>query len=176
MDIATQVEIVLRDAGYETWAWAGAPTPVTCFENPTLIGFIHVFESTDALLTQWEARQKLVLERHIGALRSAGDKAWNIYSIFLTKEQEPSRRWEIQRLEEDFTLTRKIAHAAIRTPEDVERVLLPLTAVKSQPLLSDADFEARLQLRLSEISEAAVTAFLGETSTEDVARILGAVL
>ena len=174
MDTATQVEIVLRDAGYKTWPWAGTSPPVTCFENPVLIGFVHVFESADVLLAQWEASQKLVLERHVGALRGAGAKAWNVYSIFLTEALAPSRQWEIQRLEEDFTLTRKIAHAAIRTPEDVERVLLPLTAVKAQPLLGDADFEARLQSRLKDISKDAVTAFLGETSTDDVAQILGA--
>ena len=175
MDIATQVEIVLRDAGYDTWPLADASPPVTCFENPGLIGFVHVFKSADALLSQWEVSQESVLKRHTLPLRVAGAKAWNVYSIFLTEEQAPSHQREIEGLEENFALTRKIANAAIRTPEDVERVLLPLTAVKAQPLLGASDFRARLQLRLKEIPPEAVTAFLGAASPDELARILGAV-
>ena len=174
MDIANHVEIVLRDAGYDTWPLADASPPVTCFENPALIGFVYVFESADALLSQWEVSQRLVLKRHTIPLRVAGAKAWNVYSIFLTEGQAPLHQREIERLEENFSLTRKIAQAAIRTREDVERVLLPLTAVKAQPLLGDADFGARLQSRLKEIPADAVTAFLGQASADEIARILRA--
>lgn len=175
MDIATQAEIVLRGAGYETWSWTGASPAVTCFENAALIGFVHVFESAETLLSTWEARQNAVLARHAAPLRAAGAKAWNVYSIFLTGESAPPRHRAIERIDEDFILTRKIARAAIRTPDDVERVLLPLIAVKAQPLLGDANFESRLRSRLKEISPEAVTAFLSETTADEVARILGAV-
>jgi hypothetical protein len=174
MDIATQAEIVLRGAGYETWAWTGASPAVICFESTALIGFIHVFASAEALLAKWEAAQQAVLSRHATALRAAGAKAWNVYSVFLTDEQTPSRQRAVERLDEDFALTRKIARAAVRTPADVERALLPLIAVKAQPLLGEANFEARLRSRLKEISTDAVTAFLSDTSAEEVARILGA--
>lgn len=172
MDLVTQAQIVLRDAGYETRACPSASHPVICFENPTLIGFVHEFESAELLLARWEESQKLVLQQHEFALRTAGSKAWNVYSVFLTQEQATSRQWAIERLEEDFTLTRKIARAAVRTREDVERVLLPLTAIRAQPLLEKTDFEARLRLRLDDISTDAVKAFLSKASTDDVVQIL----
>ncbi|UVK46686.1 hypothetical protein BPNPMPFG_002383 [Mesorhizobium sp. AR07] len=174
MDIQTQAEIVLRDAGYETWSWTGSPPLVACFENQTVIGFVHVFDSGADLIRRWEIDQQTVLARHSTALRSAGLKAWNVYSIFLTAEQaSPHEQRAVERIEEDFSLARKIARTAVRTPQDVERVLLPLIGVKAQPLLGDANFEARLRSRLKDIPADAVTAFLASTKAEDVARILG---
>ena len=173
MDIATQAEIVLRGAGYETWPWSGISPPVTCFENAALIGFIYVFDSAESLLTTWEVRQHAVLARHAAALRAAGAKAWNVYSIFLAGENAQQRNRVIERIEENFALTRKIARAAIRTPEDLERVLLPLIAVKAKPLLGDTDFEARLRSRVKEIPPEAVTALLSNITPDEVARILG---
>jgi hypothetical protein len=174
MDIQTQAEIVLRDAGYETWSWTGSPPSVTCLENQTVIGFVHVFESGAELLEKWETDQQAVLARHSGALRAAGTKAWNVYSIFLTSEQAPPQQQRaVERIEEDFSLTRKIARTSVRTPQDVERVLLPLIGVKAQPLLGDANFEARLRTRLKDIPTEALTAFLGPIRAEEVARILG---
>ena len=173
MDIATQSEIILRESGYDTWSWTGASPSVTCFENAALIGFIHVFPSADELLARWEAVQHAVLSRHSAALRAAGAKAWNVYSVFFTAEQASSRQRAIERIDEDFTLTRKIARASVRTLEDIERALLPLIAVKAQPLLADADFEGRLRSRLMDVPSDALTAFLSETNADEVARILG---
>jgi len=173
MDIFIQAEIVLRGAGYDTWSWTRSPPSVICFENQTLIGFIHVFETAGALLEKWQSDQQAVLARHSAALRGAGPKAWNVYSIFLTTEQAPQRQRGVERIEEDFSLTRKIARTAVRTPQDVERVLLPLIGVKAQPLLADVNFEIRLKTRLKDIPADAVTAFLGPIKAEEVARILG---
>jgi len=98
MDIATQAEIVLREAGYDTWAWTGASTEVTCFENTAIIGFVHVFRSPDELLERWEAAQQVVLSRHSAALRSAGAKAWNVYSVLLAEEPTPSLQRAVERI------------------------------------------------------------------------------
>ena len=174
MDTATQAEIILREAGYDTWLWTGASPAVTCFENAALIGFVHVFASAEELLASWETAQQAVLSRHTVALRAAGAKAWNVYSVFLTAEQASPQQRAIERIEEDFSLTRKIARTAVRTPDDLELALLPLTSVKAQPLLGDANFEARLRSRLKEVPPDALTAFLGETKADEVARILGA--
>lgn len=172
MDIATQVEIVLREAGYETWPWTGASRAVTCFENNAVIGFVHVFQSAHELLGGWEAAQQAVLSRHSAALRAAGAKAWNVYSVFLADEQSPSLQRTVERIEENFSLTRKIARAGVRTPDDVERTLLPLIAVRAQPILSDTDFQDRLRSRLKDVPNDVLTAFFGDTSAEDVARLL----
>lgn len=174
MDIFTQVEIVLRDAQYETWTWAGSAGPVTCFENAALIGFVHVFDTADALLGDWKANQQVALARHAASLRGAGAKAWNVYSVLLTPDQDPRRGRDIERIEEDFSLTRKIARASVTTTEDVEKALLPLLSIRSKPLLGASNFETRLRTRLKDIPPDAVTAFLNDTSPAEVARILGA--
>lgn len=174
MDISTQAEIALRNAQYETWSWSGQDGPVTCFESTAVMGFVHVFESAEVLMAGWQTCQKTALARHAASLRGAGAKAWNVYSVFLTSDRAPSLARAIERIEEDFTLTRKIARASVTTPEDVERSLLPLMAIRSQPLLGASNFEDRLRARLKDLPADAVTAFLNETAAADVASILGA--
>ncbi|MCP8883376.1 hypothetical protein NIM87_07695 [Devosia sp. XJ19-1] len=174
MDIATQAEIVLRNAQYETWSWSGPSGPVTCFESAALMGFVHVFVNAEALMAGWQASQKTSLARHAASLRGAGMKAWNVYSVLLTAERAPSLARAIERIEEDFTLTRKIARTAVTTAEDVERALLPLIGLRAQPLLGATNFEDRLRSRLKDVPADAVAAFLNETPAVEVARILGA--
>lgn len=175
MDIFVQTEILLRDIQYETWTWTGLAGPVTCFESAALIGFVHVFDTADALLCNWRASQQAALARHAASLRAAGAKAWNVYSIFLTSDQDVRRAREIERIEEDFSLTRKIARASIVTTDDVEKALLPLLSFRSKPLLGMSNFETRLRTRLKDIPSEAVTAFINnETTPAEVARILGA--
>lgn len=174
MDISTQAQIALRNAQYETWSWSGQNGPVTCFESAAIMGFIHVFESADALMALWQASQKSALARHAASLRGAGPKAWNVYSVLLTPERAPSLARAIERIEEDFSLTRKIARTAVTTAEDVERALLPLMGICAQPLIGAPNFEDRLRARLKDVPLDAVTAFLNETPAVDVARILGA--
>lgn len=174
MDISRQAEITLREEGYETWPWTGATPPVTCFENAAVIGFVHVFSSREELLAGWKSSQQAVLYRYAAALRGAGAKAWNVYSVFLTAAESTSQQRVIAQIEEDFTLTRKIVRAGVRTPADLEHALLPLSSVKAQPVLGEADFEVRLRARLREIPPEALTAFFGEARPDDVARILGA--
>lgn len=172
MDIATQTEILLRGSGYETWPWTGEPPAVTCFENTAIIGFVHVFSSAEELLASWESAQHTVLSRYRAALRAAGAKAWNVYSVFLAEEGTQSEQRAVERIEENFALTRKIARVGVRTQDDVESALLPLTAVKTQPMLSDTDFKDRLRSRLKDVSADALAAFLGGGSAEEVARML----
>ena len=153
MDIPTQVEIVLRDAQFDTWVSTITPSPVTCFENAALMGFVHVFDSARALLDEWEARQKHVLARHAAALRAAGTKAWNVYSLFLTAESAPDQTRAIERIEEDFELTRKIARESVRTVDDVELALLPLISIRSKPSLGVSNFNDRLRSRLKDLPQ-----------------------
>ena len=172
MDIGNQVEIALRNARYTTRRVRRGARFVICFENAVLIGFVHVFESAVALLTQWEEVQEAVLKEYSIALRGAHGKAWNVYSIFLTADETPAQQRAIERLEENFALTRKIARGGIRTANDLEHVLLPLTSLQARPILVATDFEDRLRNRLKEVSSDAVTAFLAKTDAVEVAHIL----
>ncbi|WP_292022159.1 MULTISPECIES: hypothetical protein [unclassified Brevundimonas] len=173
MDIPTQSEVILREAGYQTWAWTGASPPVTCFESATLIGFVHVFSTASDLLENWEAAQQRVLSRHAPALKAAGAKAWNVYSVLLTSELAPGLQWRVERLEEDFTLTRKIARTAIQTVEDLANALLPLGPIRAQPILEDADIARRLRSRAKDIPVEALNAFLGDMNPDAVVEIFG---
>jgi hypothetical protein len=173
MDIGTQAEIYLREAGYDTWAWTGASPPVTCFENPALVGFLHVFATAADLLAQWEEAQRRVLSRHAAPLRLAGAKAWNVYSVFLTSEKSPELQTRIERLEENFTLTRKITRTGVQTIEDLAHALMPLAPIKAQPLLENADMADRVRSRAKDVPGPALAAFLGSPTPEEVAEILG---
>lgn len=173
MDIATQSEIILRASGYDTWTWTGATPAVVCFENASLIGFIYIFDMADHLLKEWRPAQQLVLARHAPALRAAGDKAWNVYSVFLTPDHTLSLNREVEAIDEDFTFARKIARASIRTQSDLERALQPLTGIRAKPLLVETDVGARLRPRLKNISPHALDAFLGDQDAQLVAQLLG---
>jgi hypothetical protein len=172
MDIATQSEVLLRSAGYETWTWPGGSVPVVCFENASVAGFLHVFGSGESLLADWRQVQQATLGRHAASLRSAGAKAWNVYALFLAGGAEPGLARQIERIEENFSMTRKIARGDLRTAADLRRTLLPLLPVLSAPVIGGADYRARLRSRLSDVPDAAVAAFLGAASASDVARIL----
>lgn len=172
MDIATQAEIVLRDGQYETWV-LNSPAQITCFESESVMGFLHVFESSVALIGRWADVQQSILSRHASVIRSAGAKAWNIYFVFLTADADLAAGRAIELIEEDFSQTRKIARGAVRTPADVERALLSLLPIRAKPILEVSHFESRLRTRLKDMDLNRVEAFLGETPIDDVARILG---
>lgn len=174
IDIATQSEVFLRESGYDTWPWSGASPPVICFENTAIVGFLHQFDSGAALLSGWEGAQEKALARHAPMLRVAGTKAWNVYSIFLTSERvELSTQRAIERLEEDFSLTRKIARSGIQLAEDLGNALLPLAPIKAKPLLEQARVEDRLRLRSKDLPAMSLEAFLGPMHADDVALVLG---
>lgn len=173
MDIAAQAEVFLREARYDTWLWPGVSPPVVCFENSTIIGFLHVFDTAHELLGQWEQAQARVLARHAAALRSSGIKAWNVYSVFLTSEQDVALRRDVERLEEDFSLTRKIARTGIQLSEDLGHAMMPLAPLRAQPMLENASVEERLRGRAKDIPTRALQAFLGSPGPDEVADLLG---
>ncbi len=172
IDIGTHAEIILREAQYETWRWSGTNPAVVCFESQALVGFLHIFVTVDDLLAKWQEAQQGVLAVHISAMRNSGPKAWNVYSVFLTEDMTPSR-FSLERIEENFALTRKIARSGIRTVDDLENALLLLLPIKSQPKISNSDFESRLRSRLKDLNSNSISSLLGPTTPADVARILG---
>jgi hypothetical protein len=93
--------------------------------------------------------------------------------VLLTSELAPTLQHQVEKLEENFALTRKIARTAIQTAEDVTNVLMPLGPIKAQPLLENADIADRLRARAKDVPVEALNAFLGDLRPEDVAEILG---
>ena len=173
MDIHTQAEIALREAGYDTWQTEGGAQAVTCFESQSVAGFLYVFDTCDALLSRWRESQQAVLNRYAAALRPAGVKAWNVYSVFLTGDPgTPSKVFQIEKIEEDFVLTRKIARCGVALAEDVSNALLPLLPVGTFAAPTTADYETQLQRRLNEVGEKVATAFLSTQPPSAVAAFL----
>jgi hypothetical protein len=171
MDIANQSQLILRNAGYETMPWTGGSVPVVCFENQSVLGFLYIFPTASAMFENWRAVQEVVLRRFSPAIKLSGQKAWNVYSVFVTEDSAPNT-WTAERIEEDFTLTRKIAHAGVTSLDELRQALLPLLPVASRPQVEQTNFAEILRERLSEISPAAVNAFLGAAQPKDVADIL----
>lgn len=172
IDIATQAEVLLRQEHFQTWSLASGHVPAVGFEDETVVGFVHVFPSASALLSGWEPAQRAMLGRHAAAFRSAGAKAWHVYSVFLTDAPGDQLTGPVERIEEDFSLTRKIARCGVRSAADLRHALLPVLPLRVGSAIGTAGFEDRLRARLSDIPEPAVTAFLSGAVAAEVARIL----
>ena len=173
MDISKEVEIILRDAGYNTWPWENRLAPVVCFESEAVLGFIFFFKSPDDLLKDWELTQKEALTNFRVALKKAGEKAWNIYSVFLT-ELAPTdvQKEDLNRIEENFQMTRKIVRAGVQSKNILISTLLPLLPIRNTPRIDESNFENRLISALSEIHPEGCRAFMGNAKPFDVAQIL----
>jgi hypothetical protein len=172
MDIGNQTELLLRNAGYDTWALKLPQASVTCFESRSVAGFLFIFSSGTELLSEWESRQRFVLARFAPLLRNAGAKAWNIYSIFLAESAAALEQRLIAEIEENFSLTRKIARANLRTQDDIERALLPLRPIQSQPKIGAVDFEGRVREQLLLFRDPTTKAFFGTAEPASVAQML----
>jgi hypothetical protein len=122
---------------------------------------------------RWSTDQQTVLSRHAAALRSAGQKAWNVYCVFLSEAESPEAQYKLDQIEEDFSLARKIARCGIRTPDDVARALLSLLRVRTHPVLGDSMFDDRLRTHLQEVRSEAIEGLLGTMAPEEIARVLG---
>jgi hypothetical protein len=174
MDIETQAEAILRDAEYTTWRWTGGRHPVVCFEDGVLMGFLHVFPDVQELVGNWQVAETTVLSAHALQLRRAGEKAWNVYSIFVTAsaaDVETAR--QVAKIEENLQRTRKMTHVGILSREQIEAALaaiLPLARVQQS---FEDDLEERIRKKLADVPRAALNAFFSSAEPSDVCRMLG---
>jgi hypothetical protein len=174
MDLSTQIETLLRSNDYFTRLWTGNKVPTVCLENKTILGFIYIFEFAEDLVSNWEDIQKTAFEHHAEMLHKAGEKAWNIYSIFLAENSNTELFKQIELIEEDFTYSRKIARTGIQTQSDITEALLPLLSIQSHPSLNEVIYEDRLRVSLNDLPQETVTAFLrnSDIKPSEVAQML----
>jgi hypothetical protein len=177
-DLTSPVQGLLREAGYQTWLISIEGLEAIGFEDDAVMGFACVFENPALLLTQWRDIETKLLTRHAPSLQKAGDKTWNVYSVFLsTGGATPIQLRELRWIEEDLERTRKIAACALTNRSDIITALLPLLPLQYQPLLDSEDFDLtqRLRKRIAGIAPAVSAAALdGEVSPAEVVRLLGA--
>jgi hypothetical protein len=176
IELLAQIQATLNGARYSTWLAEFETLPVICFEDEVIFGFVSVFSKPNDLITRWRATETSFLRRFAPNIRSAGDKAWNVYSVFLCSEAaSDTEAREIRWIEEDLERTRKLTANGVTTREDVTIALLPLLPLQHQPLLLTDDIKERLTRRIQAIApRAAEVALDEETPAIEVARLLGA--
>lgn len=149
IDVLSTMQVVLQEAGFITRLTSMDRSSIVCFEDDTLMGFGCVFDNPDDLLERWKATEMTLLRRYAPNLRLAGEKAWNVYCLFLcgaTADLIQSR--EVRWIEEDLERTRKIAACGVVSREDLVQALLPILPIKYQPELRPEDVTKRLENRI----------------------------
>ena len=177
-DLKSTVQLVLQEAGYQTWQTSFEGTSAIAFEDEAVMGFAFVFDDVPTMLNRWRDVETTLLTRHAQSLQKAGQKTWNVYSLFLSPDRakDPELR-QVRWIEEDLERTRKIAACGLSGREEVVTALLPLLPLQYQPLLDseELDLTRRLQKRIAVIAPSAATAVLDESiSPATVVKILGA--
>lgn len=152
-DVVSMVQVVLENAGYQTWLVLNTQIPTVGFEDEATMGFACTFESPRSLIERWRDTEAALLARHAAQFRSAGDKAWNVYTVLLTDAHanEEERR-EVRWIEEDLERTRKLTATGVQLRDDVTGALLPLLPVLAKPLLAPEDARERLLRRTDTIA------------------------
>lgn len=175
IDLFSSVQVVLREAGFTMRLTSVDRSPIACFEDDTLMGFACVFDDPAGLLTRWKTTEMSLLTRHAASLRAAGEKAWNVYCIFLCGSAVDSTlNRQVRWIEEDLERTRKIAACGLASREDLVRALLPVLPLQHQPALRQEDATERLQRRIRAITPKAWNIVLDEAvSAAEVVRLLG---
>lgn len=177
MDLRSQVQIALQDAGYTTWLGVLDDFEAVGFEDDAVMGFACIFDNVDDLLREWQIVESRLLSKHASAFQRAGEKTWNVYSVFLCQEEaEEDRARAVRWIEENMERTRKLAACGIVDNHRLLSALLPLLPLQSQPALDSEDFDAtkRLNRRIESIApDVAKLALDPAVSANEVVRLLG---
>jgi hypothetical protein len=175
IDILSTMQVVLQEANFTTYLASLNRSPVVHFEDDTLMGFGCVFDEPDDLLRRWKTSETSLLTRYAPTLQLAGDKAWNVYSVFLCRPAaDPLQNRQVRWIEEDLERTRKIAACSISTREDLMRALLPILPLQYQPVLRVEDVTERLKRRILNIAPKAANVALDESiPVAEIVRLLG---
>lgn len=165
---------VLDGAGYFHFE-VDSPT-ISCigFENDLNLGFIHCFQTTEELLNKWLSQNDEVLSRFQFQLRTAGEKSWNVYSVFLsTGPSTEQQNILMGRIEEDLSGTRKIMRAILPDIDGARTGLLPLLGIQNPPILGPVDMIEEISNRTSGLPSKAVHAFLNFAPNTEILRLMG---
>lgn len=165
---------VLEDANYAHFIVDDPTIACIGFENDLNLGFVYCFQSTEYLLENSESHCKEILGRFHFQLRSAGEKSWNIYSVFLSVGRSTEQQNNLmRRIEEDLSGTRKIMRAVVPDIEGVKSALLPLLSIQNPPTLGPVDMINEIRDRASTLPTNAVEAFLLAAPNAEILRLIG---
>jgi hypothetical protein len=170
--ISNSVE-VLSVAGYAVRPISAQKREALAFENSVCIGFVIAYDDTDVLLSEWEYDSKAIIGHYGLALRRAGEKAWNVYLVLVSRElRNETRQARLGEIEEDLVGTRKIARDGISDAGELRSALLALLPLQSPPKLEAIDMLAEIRMRASDVDEKGVAAFLSSADESMVLQLL----
>src|ERR1700751_4986351 len=125
-DLQSTLQVILQESGYRTSLIRADDLVAVCFEDDAVMGFAVIFETVTELLGKWQIVQTTLLARHASHLQVAGDKAWNVYCVFLcSASADGTQQRELSWIEENLELTRKIAACGLAGQDDLIGALLP---------------------------------------------------
>jgi hypothetical protein len=175
IDLLSTSQVLLKDAGYTARLSSLQRSSMVCFEDSAVIGFCAVFTTAAEMLMKWKKYEEEILVRYSPSFRAAGDKAWNVYCIFLCAA-DPTKieKREIGWIEESLERTRKIAACGISSREALVKVLLPILPIQNQPVLTNFDVTERLKRRIGDIAPNVKDVALDDAiPAAEIARLLG---
>lgn len=173
-DLFSLVQGVLQEAGYRTWLTLLEKRTAVCFEDDAVMGFVAVYDGPTPLLNTWRESEAVFLRQYGEDIRHAGDKAWNVYSVFLTSgASDATTSREIRAIEDNLEQTRKISATGVTHREALVAALLPLLPLQQQPALDREDVDERFRRRVTSIVPGVADMLLNESVLpKDVARRL----
>ncbi len=151
-----------------------SPIPLLMFEDATLLGFIIEYDSSAALLDNWNHHAEIVVAHYQMALRRSALKAWNCNFFFLAAGSADAREQAaFTAIEEDLVGTRKIARAGVNSLHEVREALLSLLPIQNAPSIEAVDMSAEVRLRTSELPSMAIEAFIQRADATTVLQLMG---
>ena len=162
-DVLQIVPEVLEDAKFQTWRMEFSGRPSLGFEDENILGVAASFETPQELIDGWIKFEDLLLARYGNNFRQAGEKAWNVYSVFLTSQAaSDSQARAIRAIEEDLRQTRKLAAHSVVSNQSVRSALLPILPLGPRPELSAINASERLATRIENLSPGMASLVLDE--------------
>lgn len=169
--VLSEARAVLDAAGFRTLAQSPVAT-YFYFEDANILGVLHVLDSVDQILSDWESLQDRFLQENAPRLVIDPFKAWNCYSAFITSgppgKDDASKLFAI---EENFRGTRKLVRAGVTNRTEVEAALAPLLPLRRLLTLEPENIRVRLAERLGD-SSSPLQGLLSDTDIEKIAAAL----
>jgi hypothetical protein len=142
------------------------------FEDISVLGQVHVLDSAETILANWQLLQDTFLRDNADRLSRDASKAWNVYTVLLTSDSpnaEVSAR--LFSIEDDFRGTRKIARTGVVSRQDVTTALAPILPLQNVLSVGVIDAKQRLAERLRTINPA-LESLVTDKSVESIAASL----
>ena len=172
-NVLHKAQSILMEAKYHVNPFTEDGQGYIAFENNSLFGFLHYYNTIEKLLSSWKQDKDKLLRKFSPKFRLAGPKAWNVYTVLLTSEKTTEIQFHaLQNIEENLSETRKIVRSDLETTDDLRAALLSLLPFSYIPSLPPLDIRQEITIRAQDLPENALKAFLANEELSIVATLL----